>query len=105
MNEHDKTQALKDFKRWHAADLKRIAELEAELATLRASHAAQIDAIVQTRSNVEKELAALTEKCGKCPICNPGQRNLCGDESGAARVEEESEYCEEDIANSDRPLG
>jgi chromosome segregation ATPase len=30
MNEHDKTQALKDFKRWHAADLKRIAELEAE---------------------------------------------------------------------------
>jgi hypothetical protein len=34
------------------------------------------------------ELAALREKCGKCPICNPGQRNLCGAESGTARAEE-----------------
>jgi hypothetical protein len=55
--------------------------------------------------HLKNELAALTEKCGKCPICNPGQRNLCGDESGAARAKEGSKYCEEDIANSDRPLG
>jgi hypothetical protein len=135
MNEHDKTQALKDFKRWHAADLKRIAELEAEnkrlkahisspefmdrrlfqaraeqaeaaienktkcciafkaaldeaeaeLAALRASHAAQIDAIVQTRSNVEKDLAAL--KARWCENCADGNDDLYHTDQGESQAD------------------
>jgi hypothetical protein len=60
--------------------------LEAELADLQKTVKWEQDA----RLEVLAELAALSEKCGKCPICNPGQRNLCGDESEAARAEEGS---------------
>jgi Zn-dependent alcohol dehydrogenase len=70
----------------YAQAVRRIGGLEARLNTMGQSYVETLKRAEQA----EAELAALTEKCGKCPICNPGQRNLCGAESGAARTEEES---------------
>jgi hypothetical protein len=73
MNEHDKTQALKDVKRWHAADLKRIAELEDRLNTMGQSYVKTLKRTEQA----EAELAALKgRRCDECDS-REGQSHYC----------------------------
>jgi hypothetical protein len=70
-------------KDWHEKAEAELTEeyVREELSIKRAEKAEAIllgeDVTVADYRNMQDELKMLKEKCEKCPICNPGQPNLC----------------------------